>query len=135
MRAATLGLFYIVKYMELAFLFVWSGLLLSSSLWFIDRLREQAVIENKDVICICMICGTLVLVLFNLLYNNLLINLRFAAKMKCVTFGMCLFDGINLCQCYCFLNKPCRDRCFTPWTIVKWIIKAGLIGFTIFLVT
>ena len=76
----------------------------------------------------------LVLVFFNLLYNNLVINLRFLAKVKCYTTGRCIYDFINILQCYCFLLKPCRDRCFTPWTVGKWVIKAGIIGYTIYLV-
>lgn len=63
-----------------------------------------------------------------------MINLRFLAKMRCVTFGICLFDVFNFIFCYCFLVKPCRDRCFSPWTLVKWVIKAGIIGYTIFLI-
>lgn len=76
----------------------------------------------------------MVLILWNLFYNNLLINLRFLAKMRCVTFGMFLFDALNFLFCYCFLVKPCRDRCFTPWTIIKWLIKGGIIGTAIYYV-
>lgn len=54
--------------------------------------------------------------------------------MKSVTLGKCGFDLINYLFCYCFLVKPCRDRCFSPWTIVKWLIKGGIIGYTIWLV-
>jgi len=74
------------------------------------------------------------LTIFNLFYNNLMINLRFMAKMRCVTFGLCLFDCINYAFCYCFLQKPCRDKCFTPWTVGKWAIKAAIMGYTVFLV-
>ena len=79
--------------------------------------------------CLCML-----LALFNLLYNNLLINLRFKAKMKSVTIGMCCFDLINFCICYCCLVKPCRDRCFQPWSLVKWALKAVIISVTVYLV-
>ena len=83
---------------------------------------------------ILMTIVCIVLVVFNLFYNTLLINLRFKAKMKCVTFGMCLFDAFNYLFCYCILLKPCKDKCFTPWSIIKWVIKAGVMGFTIYLV-
>ena len=63
-----------------------------------------------------------------------MINLRFTAKMRCVTFGLCLFDAFNYLFCYCFLVKPCRDRCFTPWTIGKWLIKGGFMGYTIYMI-
>ena len=84
--------------------------------------------------CIIFTGITMVLVLWNLFYNNLMINLRFLAKMRCVTFGLCLFDAFNYLFCYCFLVKPCRDKCFTPWTLIKWLIKGGIIGYTIYLV-
>ena len=76
----------------------------------------------------------MVLAVYNVFYNNLLINLRFYSKMQCVTFGICIFDCINYAFCYCFLQKPCRDRCFTIWTTIKWSIKAAIMGYTIWLV-
>ena len=75
-----------------------------------------------------------VLIVFNLAFNNLLINLRFYCKMNYVTCGLCVFDCINFAQCHCCLDKPCRDRCFTPWTIVKWILKTLIIVATIVLI-
>ena len=76
----------------------------------------------------------MVLILWNLFYNNLLINLRFAAKKSCVTCGLVLFDALNYLFCYCFLVKPCRDKCFSPWTLAKWLIKAGIMGTAIYYV-
>lgn len=81
-----------------------------------------------------LVIATMVLVSFNLFYNNLMINLRFFAKMKCVTFGLCCFDAFNYLFCFCILKKPCKDKCISPWTIIKWIIKAGVIGTTIYFV-
>ena len=74
-----------------------------------------------------LVCG-------GLLYNNLLINLRFKVKTKSVTCGMFFYDCINSVICFWCLLKPCRDRWFTPWTIVKWVIYTGIIGYTTFLV-
>ena len=134
MRQATFCLYYIVKYAELTFLFLWTSLIISSALWFIDTITEQSNVNDKDTQCVIFAAITIVLVFFNLFYNNLLINMRFYTKMKCVTFGKCTFDALNFCFCYCFLVKPCRDRCFTPWTIGKWIIKGGLFAYMIVLV-
>lgn len=134
MRQATFCLYYIVKYTELTFIFLWTGLIFSSALWFIDTVREQETMETKDTMCVVFSIITMVLVFFNLFYNNLLLNIRFYMKMKCVTAGKCVFDVVNFCFCYCFLVKPCRDQCFTPWTIGKWIIKAGIMAYTIVLV-
>ena len=134
MRQATLGLFYVVKYTELTFLIAWTGLLFSSAFYFIDLITEQADINSKDRMCIIFTGVCMVLVLWNLFYNNLLINLRFLAKMRCVTFGLCIFDALNFLFCYCFLVKPCRDRCFTPWSLIKWLIKGGVFGYTIYII-
>ena len=133
MREATLGLYYFVKYLELIFLCVWSVMLFVSGISLVNKVSEEVEGDNDTLIYI--FTGiTLVLVLFNLFYNNLLINLRFLAKMRCVTFGLCLFDAINYAFCYCFLAKPCKDRCFSLWTLGKWAIKGGIIGYTIYLV-
>ena len=40
MRQATLGLYYFVKYTELVFLFVWTALIFSSSIWFLDSISN-----------------------------------------------------------------------------------------------
>jgi len=134
MKVATLGLFYFVKYLELTFLLVWTTLLIISTAMLIDEITKQVVLESKDTQLIVLTCVCAVLAFFNVLYNNLLINLRFKAKMKCVTFGLCLFDCANFTMCYCFLVKPCRDRCFTPWTLGKWLVKGAIFGYTIYLV-
>ena len=134
MRQATLGLFYFVKFLELAFIFTWTVLMISAGAWFIDKIAEQDLINDKDIQCIVFVSVTLFLTIWNLFYNNLLINLRFHCKVKCLTCGYVIFDFFNFLFCYCFLKKPCRDKCFTPFTIVKWIFKAGIIGYTIHLV-
>lgn len=123
-----------VKYLELTFLIIWTGLIFNGAFFFIDQLTEQTQIESNDRMAIIFVGISLVLILWNLFYNNLLINLRFLAKMRCVTLGLCLFDAFNFLFCYCFLVKPCRDRCFTPWTLVKWLIKGGIIGTAIYYV-
>ena len=79
-------------------------------------------------IACCVLC------FYHLFYNNLAINLRFYSKMKCVTCGLCLFDGVNWIFCYCFLLKPCRDHCFTIWTTLKWVVLGAVMGTTIYLV-
>ena len=71
----------------------------------------------------------------NLFYNTLLINLRLLAKMRCVTFGLCIFDCANILCCFRCCKKPCQDRCcVSPWPIFKWFISCGVLGYTIMLI-
>ena len=64
-------------------------------------------------------------------YNTLLTNLRLLAKMQSVTWGLCVFDCVNKIICYKCCRKPCQDRCLTPWTLLKWVIKGIWLGITI----
>lgn len=80
-----------------------------------------------------MLIITMVLVVINLLFNNLLINLRFYVKVKSATCGLIFYDFINLITLKPCLYKICRDRCFTGLTFLKWIVKAIVIGITIHL--
>ena len=81
--------------------------------------------------CIIAVCVSLVLIIFQLCYNTLLTNLRLFAKMKCVTFGLCLFDCTNWMICFCCVRRLCQDRLNSWFTLVKWIFYIAIIGFTI----
>ena len=130
MREGTLALFYFCKYLELGALSIWTVLMIGQ----ISLILQPIKMDNNNEVQMTILLPIVgVLSLFNLLFNNLLINLRFYCKMKCVTVGMCIFDCINIVQCHCCLDKPCRDRCFTPWTIVKWVLKSAIIGYTVFI--
>ena len=109
MKAATLGLVYIFKFLELAMLSVWTVLTLMHSTIFLNHVATQIEKTNTDMQLLILVPFCMLLAVYNLFYNNLLINLRFRCKMCCVTVGMCLFDCINLLFCYCFLLAPCRD--------------------------
>ena len=63
--------------------------------------------ESKGLLYLVPVC--LVLGLYNVLYNNLLINLRFKTNISSRTFGLCIFKFVNYLICYCCLLKPCRD--------------------------
>ena len=130
MREGTLALFYFCKYLELGALSIWTVLMIGQISLILQPIKMDTNDEMQMTILLPIVG---VLSLFNLLFNNLLINLRFYCKMKCVTVGMCIFDCINIVQCHCCLDKPCRDRCFTPWTIVKWVLKSAIIGYTVFI--
>lgn len=139
MRSGTLGLFYFCKFVELIFLTIWSVLTIGSGTWLIQRIlnsnhNAEYTESNAEFFLLFLIPTCLVAILGNLFYNNLLINLRFLCKMNCATIGFCIFDFVNVLGCYCILKKPCRDKCFSYWTIGKWIIKTLLFGATIYFV-
>ena len=87
--------------------------------------------QDKQIPIVVGVSLTLLLVVMNLFYNTLLINLRLLAKMKCVTFGLCIFDCANILCCFKCCVKPCQDRLFTLFTLFKWVVKAAIIGYTI----
>jgi hypothetical protein len=124
-------LFYICKYIELIFLAVWTFYLTSTAFVFFTKLSGNSGLDMQLKI-LMPICG--VLSVFNLMYNNLFINLRFSCKIKCVTCGLCCFDCVNYTMCYCCLKDLCRDRCFKVPTLVKWVVKTIIFGYTIYLV-
>ena len=129
MREGTLALLIICKWLEIVALLVWS-ILTISQISLVIQIDHPSMIEERPQIFYPLIL-TAVLILYNLLFNNLLINLRFYCKMKCVTVGLCVYDACNYAQCECCLKKVCRDRCFTRWTIGKWILKLVVIYYTI----
>ena len=130
MREGTLALFYFCKYLELGALLIWSVLTLSQISLTVQVDYEYFATSPEKFGPLILVA---VLIIYNLLFNNLLINLRFYCKMRCVTVGLCVYDAVNFVQCECCLNKPCRDRCFTPWTIVKWILKTVVISVTLYI--
>ena len=74
--------------------------------------KEVVLIDesNKDFTVLQILIGlSMVMVLFTLLHNNLLTNIRFYSKMRCVTCGLCTYDACNYAICHCFLHKVCRD--------------------------
>ena len=138
MKTCTLALVYLIKYTELVFLIALTVMILLATNSFIQQLlRKDPLAEvqketNMGAIILSIIVA--VLVVFNLLFNNLLINLRFWCKTQCYTFGICCFDWVNYLQCHCLLKSICRDQCFTPYTLVKWVVKTIIIGILIWMV-
>ena len=132
MRSLTLGLFYLVKITEVLLLTVLTGLIINEAIWLIDDVRSQSRLDSdNDTVLIVLCIVTMVIVIYHLMYHNLLTNMRFYTKMQCVTFGLCFYDCINFAICHCVLNKPCRDRCFTAWTFGKWVCVGAILGATI----
>ena len=133
MRSATLGLFYFCKYAELAFLSVWTVLIVMEGVKTLQMLQRQAMVEQLTTTFVLVIV-CMVFAVYNLAFNNLLINMRFYVKTKCKTYGLCTYDCLNLLFCSCCLHTLCRDRCFTLPTLFKWLVKTCVIGTTIYLI-
>ena len=74
-----------------------------------QTLSNEEAKESMTFILQFMIGASMVIVLFTLLHNNLLTNIRFYSKMRCVTCGLCTYDAVNYAICHCFLHKVCRD--------------------------
>lgn len=66
---------------------------------------------------------SIVLMVYHIFYNNLAYNWRFSVKIASYPCGTYFcFDPWNWLLCFCFLKKPCQDRCCTSWTAVKWTL-------------
>ena len=136
MKEGTLALFYFCKFLELGALLIWSVLTLSQislviQMDYPERDEDHPLMMEGNPELFYPLILIAVLIIYNLLFNNLLINLRFYCKMKCVTVGLCIYDAWNYAQCECCLNKLCRDRCFTRFTVTKWVLKSSIIGLTV----
>jgi hypothetical protein len=75
-----------------------------------------------------------VLAVFNLIYNNLLINVRFSFKMGSRFMGFICYDGFNPLVCDCFLRKVCHDQFCSVGTAVKWTFKTAYLAVLIGLI-
>ena len=131
MRTTTLNFYYFLKYMELLYLIVWTGVCGGSAIWLISAITDQTEVTDSDIHCIVSVSASVFLIAFQLFYNTLLINLRLLAKMRCVTFGLCLFDCLNWMICFCCIRKFCQDRLNSFFTLIKWILYSVVIVYAI----
>ena len=69
-----------------------------------------------------------VLAVFNIVYNNLVTNIRFSCKMKNKCCGRLCWDWSNLVICNCFLRKICSDHFCTVRTAIKWAFKISYLA-------
>lgn len=120
MRPGTLVCLIVCKWIELTFLTCLTMFLIAGCIQMLIKLKA-----NKDAVHLYVLSIiACIMALFNLFYNNLLLNLRFRAKNQCFSCGLCIYDLPNLIFCHTFLNKFCRDEWFTFGTIMKWSIKS-----------
>ena len=130
LRPGTLGLFYFCKFAELISLTIFTVLMMNSGITLIvDIISVKSKEDQLGLIIAASIC--LVLSVFNLFYNNLLINLRFKTNLTSRTLGLFMYTFLNYLFCHCFLLKPCRDKCDTGWFYAKWLFKFAVFGMTI----
>ena len=128
MRPGSLFCLVICKWIELIFLMLLTGFLITSCAQMIIKLNGDAVYLTVLSILACVLSG------FNLFYNNLFMNLRFRQKKDCQTFGVLFYDLPNLIFCHFCCNKLCRDRCPTLATTFKWIFKTAYLVIVIGLI-
>ena len=100
MNVCTYGLYLLFKFFEMIFLFVWSGIIISSASEFIGRITSQDEMDGKDIQCIVFVSISATLTVFNALYNNLLTNCRFFCKTESVTIGWGVYDVVNFAICH-----------------------------------
>lgn len=131
LRPGTLGLFYFCKFAELICLTIFTVLMINSGITLILDIIDVKGKENHTILLVAA-SACLVLSVFNLFYNNLLINLRFKTNLSSRSLGLCMYTFLNYLFCHCFLLKPCRDKFNTGWFWAKWLFKAVVFGFTIY---
>ena len=123
-----------MRFLELLLVTMLTSLILSSGLWLIDKIRSQNIISDEEVYVMALVVITMIMVIYNLFYNILLSNLRFAVKMRCVTFGLCIFDCTNHICCWKCCKTLCENK-FTNknicFTILKWGVTAIFCSITI----
>lgn len=123
MKPGTLKCLVTVKWLELWFLSLLTALLITSGIDFISYLKTKAIYLSV------MTCVTLTASVYNLWYNNLLLNLRFKMHADCFRyFARGFYEWPNFVMCKGVLGKSCRDECCTMRTTVKWLTKTAFIG-------
>lgn len=104
MQHKTLVLLVLLKWAELAFQITMFGLMIDGTVRLFSQLGDQGI-ELK-----IQSCFAVVFAFYTVVYNNLLINLRFKCSRDCLPFRSCIFDLFNFAYCQCFLLKICMDR-------------------------
>lgn len=132
-KKQTVSVYTCFKFTELITHICYLGLMLGSGLWLVDKTRDGTFIDDEDRTLIAMVYVCLVIVGFNLFYNTLLINARFFCKMKSVTFGLFIFDCLNVSCCYCILSKFCKGNNYIGF-VIRQIAQAAIMIYTVTLV-
>jgi len=117
MREGTFLCLMICKWMELAALAALTAFMIISCVQTIIALDGRAVYLTVLSIIAC------VLALLNLIFNNLLTNLRFSVKTWSLCCGRLFYDFCNILICDCILRKLCLDRFCSVPTALKWSFK------------
>ena len=125
-KVATARLHVFLRIVELFLNLVGMGVLFGSALWLFDLMEERekyamAVPDDDDDSVIALIIISLLLVTVYNFYNQLLVNIRFCVKMKCVTCGLCIFDGLNYLFCWPCFGKACLLN-NSKGSIIKWLM-------------
>ena len=133
MREGTLWFIYAMKYFELFFLIAWTILMIVQGS-IVLAMVKKAHGSPLALACLVLVPICMFLAVLNTCYNNLAINIRFKCKIACKTCGLCCFDGFNFLIGYCCMKRFCRDKCCEWPTLLKWGLKLGIFGYTMYAV-
>ena len=118
-KVATARLHVCLRVLELIINMVGLGVLVGSALWLVDRINNGLWLNNDENLVYLVVASVLLAIIYNF-YIQLLVNLRFVVKMKCVTCGLCVYDGLNFLCCEPCCKRVClngrKASCF------KWLV-------------
>ena len=142
LQNATAAFIFLMKIFEVIYIITLTTLIITSGITLCDVIIEEEILEdylseeqkkrNSNILLLVRVVWFLLF--WNLLYNNLLVNLRFKIKTKSVTCGMFFFDCINSVTCWFCAIKFCRDRIPSKWFVTKWLIYTIVFAPTIYFV-
>lgn len=116
----TIQLHVFLRFVELLINLIALGVMMAEAL----RLFDTYISDELYA----MLIASLFFVIMNTFYIQLLFNLRFIAKLKNVTIGLCLYDFLNFIFCKCFCENVCLNK--TKSSCVKWILMIGVSALT-----
>lgn len=134
MRKSTVSFYLFMKYVEMSLLFLLTTLIVSSGVWTINKVKNLSSTDDfltDEPELVIGVLLSIIMVTFNMMYNTLLINLRFYVKTKSKTIGLCFFDCINFIICYRVCKKSCHSRLVSCQSVINWASNIAVMGFTI----
>lgn len=118
MKPGTLTCLVICKWIELIFLMLLTVFMIA------DCVRLTNRFDRSDFHLSVLSIIACIFAVFNLFYNNLLINIRFRVKTNCFTIGPFIYDIPNILFCHFCFHRLCRDVWCSIGSVIKWLVKS-----------